>query len=585
MTERIGQRLGNYNLTQLLGQGGFAEVYLGEHVYLRTQAAVKVLQTRLSGAEDIESFLAEARTIARLSHPHVIRVLDFGIDKEVPFLVMDYASNGSLRQRHPKGTPLPLATAIPYVKQVADALQYAHDEKLIHRDIKPENILVGRRNDILLSDFGIALVAQSSRYQNTQEVIGTVAYMSPEQIQGKPRPASDQYSLGIVVYEWLSGERPFKGSFTELCTQHMFATPPPLHERFPGISPAIEQVLMIALAKDPKQRFGNVQAFANALEQAGKESQEKTVPSSPHAPAPEQHAPPPPSVLVQYPAVQSPGYPPPSAMTPIQYPAVQSPEPASLSSTTPEQSRGYAPPPAAPVQYPAVQPNYATVPQAAPFQKNISVERGIGKQENVWGLGQRRLLAMLAATLIYAILEFVVGRLFVTFSNNGTTFSAPFFANIGNSTFLPSLSSILFSVILCVPFFFGAEFGPWVGVVCVVVGALIGDILSGYLSIVPFQAFWYVYAGSILLGFFPGLAFLRTRGKYVTASAIRLALLMSALGVLLTSIVWAIGDAVHGVSFWPDVSMILIANLLGVVGLPVLLIAYARATHQGQTGQ
>lgn len=94
--------------------------------------------------------------------------------------------------------------------------QYAHDEKLIHRDIKPENMLLGRRNDILLSDFGIALVAQSSRYQSAQEMAGTMAYMAPEQIQGKPRPASDQYSLGIVVYEWLSGDRPFHSSLTEL---------------------------------------------------------------------------------------------------------------------------------------------------------------------------------------------------------------------------------------------------------------------------------------------------------------------------------------------------------------------------------
>jgi len=135
-----------------------------------------------------------------------------------------------LHQRHPKGTRLSLATLVPYVKQVADALQYAHDEKLIHRDIKPENILLGRRNEVLLSDFGIALAAQSSRYQSTQDVVGTVAYMSPEQIQGKPRTASDQYSLALVAYEWICGNRPFHGSFTELCTQHMFAAPPPLRD-------------------------------------------------------------------------------------------------------------------------------------------------------------------------------------------------------------------------------------------------------------------------------------------------------------------------------------------------------------------
>ncbi len=268
MSDRSGQQLGNYRLTRQLGRGGFADVYLGEHVYLRTLAAVKVLQTRLSNENDLESFLNEARTIAHLSHSNIIRVLDFGVTDETPFLVMDYASNGTLRQRHPKGTQLPISTIIAYIKHIADALEYAHDEKLIHRDIKPENMLLGRRNEVLLSDFGIALIAQSSRYQSTQDVVGTVTYMSPEQIQGKPRAASDQYSLGIVVYEWLSGDRPFHGSFTELCTQHMFAPPPPLTEKVPSIDPEVSHVVTTALAKDPKQRFATVQEFALALERA-----------------------------------------------------------------------------------------------------------------------------------------------------------------------------------------------------------------------------------------------------------------------------------------------------------------------------
>jgi serine/threonine protein kinase len=225
------------------------------------------LQTRLSSQDDMDSFLKEAQTIARLSHPNIVRVLDFGLDQETPFLAMDYAPNGTLRQRHPRGVPVPLATIVPYVKQIADALQYAHDEHFIHRDIKPENMLVGRRNEILLSDFGIALVAQSSRYEGTQDVIGTVAYMSPEQIQGKPRPASDQYSLGIVVYEWLTGDRPFRGTFTEMCTQHMFAEPAPLEAKLSNIPPELAKVVMKALAKDPKNRFPRIQLFAQALEE------------------------------------------------------------------------------------------------------------------------------------------------------------------------------------------------------------------------------------------------------------------------------------------------------------------------------
>jgi eukaryotic-like serine/threonine-protein kinase len=268
-SNHVGEQLGNYRLMRLLGEGGFAEVYLGEHIHLGTQAAVKVLHARLTN-ENVDAFRTEARTIARLVHPHVVRVLDFGVQDKTPFLVMHYAANGTLRSLYPKGASLPIRTIVMYIKQVADALQYAHDEKLVHRDVKPENMLVSGRNEVLLSDFGIALVAQSSRQQSTQEAIGTVAYMSPEQIQGKPRPASDQYSLGIVVYEWLCGDRPFHGTFTELCTQHMFAPPPPLREKMPSISPDIEYVVMTALAKDPRQRFANVRAFATALEQASR---------------------------------------------------------------------------------------------------------------------------------------------------------------------------------------------------------------------------------------------------------------------------------------------------------------------------
>src|SRR5256885_10703298 len=111
---------------------------------------------------------------------------------------MSYPPSGTLRQRHPKGTCLPLDSILTYLQQAADALQYAHDAKLIHRDIKPENLLLGRHDDLLLSDFGIAVVALSSRSQSMQEIMGTVSYMAPEQVQGKPRPASDQYALGVI---------------------------------------------------------------------------------------------------------------------------------------------------------------------------------------------------------------------------------------------------------------------------------------------------------------------------------------------------------------------------------------------------
>jgi predicted ATPase/DNA-binding CsgD family transcriptional regulator len=267
--KREGQQFGNYRLMQFLGQGNFAEVYLGLHIHLNTLAAIKLLHGQLTH-DGLEDFLNEARTIAHLKHPHIVQVLDFGVEDSTPFLVMEYAPNGNLRQRHAKGVRLQLDTIVSYINQVADALQYAHDAKLIHRDIKPENMLLGRNNEILLSDFGIAIVAQNTRPQAGQGAAGTVAYMAPEQIKAHSSFASDQYALGIVVYEWLSGDRPFHGSLTVIATKHALVPPPSLSESFPSIPVAVEQVVLKALAKDPEQRFASVQAFATAFEEACK---------------------------------------------------------------------------------------------------------------------------------------------------------------------------------------------------------------------------------------------------------------------------------------------------------------------------
>ncbi len=214
MSDRVGQQLGNYQLLNLIGRGNFTDVYLGEHLHLNTQAAIKVLHTRLT-SEESEKLRTEARTMARLTHPHIIRVLEFGVEDSIPFLIMEYAPNGTLRQCNPKGSRVPLDIVVSYVKQVADALQYIHTQKLIHRDVKPESMLLGRHNEVLLAEFGIAIIAQSTRSQQTQqtqEAAGSVAYMAPEQLMGKPRPASDQYALAVVTYEWLCGDPPFIGS-------------------------------------------------------------------------------------------------------------------------------------------------------------------------------------------------------------------------------------------------------------------------------------------------------------------------------------------------------------------------------------
>jgi serine/threonine protein kinase len=262
-----GRQFGNYRLLTLIGEGGSSEVYLGKHLYLGTEAAIKILDTRLKDNE-FAQFSNEARTLINLHHPHIVRILDFGMEAGVPFIVMSYAPYGSLGQRHPVGTHLPLAVILSYVNSIAAALQYAHEKHLIHRDIKPDNLLIGNEHEIVLSDFGIAVAAHNTHSLRTQDAIGTVTYMAPEQLRKKARPASDQYALGVVVYEWLCGEPPFDGSPIEVAMQHLHDSPQPLREKIPDLAPAVEQVVLKALAKEPHQRFTSVQEFAEALEQA-----------------------------------------------------------------------------------------------------------------------------------------------------------------------------------------------------------------------------------------------------------------------------------------------------------------------------
>ncbi len=359
MISRVGQQPGNYRLLSPLGKGSVAEVYLGEHIYLRIQAAIKVIQTQVTGS-DIEGFLNEARAIAQLNHPNIVRLLEFGAEGTTLYLVMEYVPNGTLRQHYPRGTRLLPEIIVPYVKQLAAALQNAHNERLVHRDVKPENLFLGSNNQVLLSDFAIDLATQRSRYQ-TQEVIGTVAYTAPEQLQGKPRPASDQYSLATVIYEWLSGDCPFHGSFTEVADQQVYAPPPSMRERVPGISLALEQVLFTALSKDPQQRFGSMRAFATAFDQAAGSDQPIRVQplheSTLIAPVPTIPPPPPPPAFVLPPYSTGPAYQG-NSQTP------SSPYYPTAPQTFPGQQQPYAP-----LQPPLAQQQPYAPPQPPPVQQ------------------------------------------------------------------------------------------------------------------------------------------------------------------------------------------------------------------------
>src|SRR5258707_4910768 len=260
MKGRKGQNLGAYTLIGPLGEGGFAEVWLGQHAYLENLAAIKILKNETKQ----EAFLREARIVSSLDNPHIVHVLDYNIEKGMPFLVMEYAAKGSLRKNYPKGTQLPLATIQIYVDQVTGALQYAHKRKLIHRDIKPDNILMKNDGSVMLGDFGIAAIADNSQSQHTFSTPGTQAYMAPEQMLGHPQLASDQYALAATMYEWMTGKSPLD----IYLNRALEGKPPSLLKQVPALPKAVEEVLFIALDADPKERFASIQAFALALGQA-----------------------------------------------------------------------------------------------------------------------------------------------------------------------------------------------------------------------------------------------------------------------------------------------------------------------------
>jgi serine/threonine protein kinase len=268
MADRTGQEVGVYQLTSLLAEHALAEVYRGVQRYSHIEVAIKLLRRPLATSQEIDLFRGEARTLAALSNPHIARVLSFDVQNQIGYLVMDYASGGTLRQRHPSGSTLALETILPYTQQIAEALDYAHSQGVVHQDLRPENLLVGQQDSIVLAGFHLASAYPPAENEAAIDLNQINAYLAPEQLQQKPVPVSDQYALGIIVYEWLSGSLPFQGSGAELAQHILKSAPPPLHGGALAVSPLVERVVMRALAKDPSKRFPSVQAFAAALEEA-----------------------------------------------------------------------------------------------------------------------------------------------------------------------------------------------------------------------------------------------------------------------------------------------------------------------------
>ncbi|GHO75999.1 hypothetical protein KSD_37700 [Ktedonobacter sp. SOSP1-85] len=278
----LGTILGHYRLLSELGRGGTATVYLAEDIHLQRQVAVKVFQPELQAAnraEFLAHFTREARVLARLDHPHILPVYEYGEQDICAYLVMPYMPGGSLKEYLQKHQgQLPLEQTLAFIHQVLNALEYAHQQGLIHRDIKPGNILFKNEKTLMLSDFGLVKIvehttnkplAQDVTHTNSFTIKGTPDYMAPEQIQSKPDKTSDIYALGVVLYELLTGQRPFYADdAVALMVKHLYEPPRPLHVLNSAISPELEAVVLKSLEKDPTQRFQSVAAFREALEEA-----------------------------------------------------------------------------------------------------------------------------------------------------------------------------------------------------------------------------------------------------------------------------------------------------------------------------
>jgi serine/threonine-protein kinase len=272
MANQIGQSLGRYQILELLGEGGMAIVYKAYDNRLERDVAIKVIRTDLFGSAVLERMLKrferEAKALAKLSHPHIIKIIDFGEHAGAPYFVMEYMPGGTLKQS--LGKPMPWQEVVKILLPLLGALEYAHDHNIIHRDIKPANILMTEKGQPMLTDFGIAKVLETEEtatMTGTGVGVGTPEYMAPEQWMGQSTAQSDIYSLGVVMYEMLTGRKPYTSDTPAgVLVKQAKETLPRPGKFVTDLPQRVENILIKALAKNPKDRYQTMTEFARALE-------------------------------------------------------------------------------------------------------------------------------------------------------------------------------------------------------------------------------------------------------------------------------------------------------------------------------
>jgi eukaryotic-like serine/threonine-protein kinase len=268
----IGKRLsGRYKVLEMIGGGGMANVYLAHDMILDRDVAVKMLRLDFANDEEfIRRFRREAQSATSLAHPNIVSIYDVGEENDLYYIVMEYVEGQTLKQYIQQSSPLQVEDTIEIMKQLTSAISHAHQNHIIHRDIKPQNILVDRFGNVKITDFGIAMALSATSITQTNSVLGSVHYLSPEQARGgMANKKSDVYSLGIVMFELLTGRLPFSGeSAVSIALKHLQSETPSVRRWNPNIPQSVENIVLKATAKDSFHRYNNVDEMEEDLRTA-----------------------------------------------------------------------------------------------------------------------------------------------------------------------------------------------------------------------------------------------------------------------------------------------------------------------------